>query len=137
MVTYYRGPSALITHQAFEVWCPYRQRFAIAELYDVHVVRGGADPLAVGTSRVAGVSALVAAAGWPFLHTTTSWLVALAFVAVPGVFSGACWRLNRPEWELRATYRSYQVQLFCSRDLRTFGQVRRALTRAVEAQGHS
>ncbi len=133
MVTFYRGPSALITHQAFEVWCPYRQRFAIAELYDVHVVRGGPDPLAVGTTRVAGVSALVAAACLPFLHTTTSWLVALAFVAVPGVFSGACWRLYRPEYELRATYRGYQVQLYRSRDLRMFGQVKRGLIRALEA----
>jgi Family of unknown function (DUF6232) len=133
MIIYYRGPSALITDRAFEVWCPYRQRFAISELHDVHVVRGGPDPLAVGTTRVAGVSAVVVAALWPFLHSPASWVVTLTFVVVPGAVSGACWRLNRPDWELRATYRGYQVQLFRSRDPRIFGQVKRGLMRAMEA----
>jgi Family of unknown function (DUF6232) len=137
MVTYYRGPSALITHRAFEVWYPHPRRFPIEELYDVHVVRSGAAALAVGSTRFAGASAVVAAACSPFLHTTTSWVVVLGFVVVPGVFSGACWCLSRPEYELCATYRGRPVQLYRSRDPRTFGQVKRALVRALEAYDHA
>jgi hypothetical protein len=135
MIVYYQGPMAHITDRALETWCPNRQRFAITELYDVHIVRGSADRLAVGTTRIAGSSAVVAAACWPFLHTPGAWAVAVTMVVVPGAFSGACWRLNRPELELRATYRGYRVQLFSSRDAQMFGQVRRGLMRAIEAHG--
>jgi len=132
MVVYYRGPTALITDRTMDVWCPYRQRFVIDELYDVHVVRGSADPLAVGTTRIAGSTALVVAACWPFLHTPAAWTVAITFVAVPSLVSGACWRLSRPELELRATYQGLQVQLYRSRDSLLFGQVKRGLMRALE-----
>jgi hypothetical protein len=135
MTVYYRGPTALITDRMFEVWCPGRQRFAIPELYDVHVVRGGADPLAVGTTRIAGTSAAVALASLPFLDTPTAWLVVGLLVVVPGTVSGACWRFNHREYQLRATYHGYLVRLYASRDLQTFGQVRRALLRATEAHG--
>jgi hypothetical protein len=40
--------------------------------------------------------------------------------------------LNRPIYELRATYRGRPVQLYASRDAQTFGQVKRALLRALE-----
>ena len=40
---------------------------------------------------------------------------------------------NRPTWELRATYHGYQVELFSTNDETTFGQVKRALVRALEA----
>jgi hypothetical protein len=133
MVTYYRGPTALITDRTIEVWYPCPLRFAIAELDDVTVVRGAPDPLAVGTTRVAGVSGVLAAVMWPFLHSPASWLVTLALVAVPVAVSGACWRLNHREWELHATYRGYRVRLFRSRDSQLFGQVRRGLMRAMEA----
>ena len=87
MVTYYRGPSALITHQIFEVRGPDQRRYAIADLYDVHIV----------------------------------------------LFSGAWWRLNPPEYQLCATYRGHEVELYRTRDPRTFGQVKRGLIRALEA----
>ncbi len=41
--------------------------------------------------------------------------------------------LNRRTWELTATYHGYQVALFSTTDVRIFGQVKRALVRALEA----
>jgi hypothetical protein len=40
---------------------------------------------------------------------------------------------SRMVWELRAMYRGRPVLLYSSSDERTFGQVRRALVRALEA----
>ena len=40
---------------------------------------------------------------------------------------------NRPTWELRAVYHGRWVELFSTTDLQTFGQVKRALVRALEA----
>jgi hypothetical protein len=40
MTIYFRGPTVLITDQALEVGGPSHYRFAIIDLYDIHVVRG-------------------------------------------------------------------------------------------------
>jgi hypothetical protein len=135
MVTYYRGPTVRVTHEVFEVWSPRPQRYAIADLRDVHVVRGRPDPLALASAAATGVVLAGVAASWPFLHSAGAWLVATALIAVPAAMGGACWRINPPEWALRATYRSYQVELFRCPDARVFGQVRRALMRALEEVG--
>ena len=134
MVVYYRGPTALITERILEVWCPDRQRFAVADLYDVHVVRGGADPLAVRAARIAAAAAVLVASLWPLLRAPAAFAVAGSVVSASGGVAVVCWRLARPDLELRATYRGYQVQLFRTRDAQQFGQVRRALVRALEAQ---
>jgi hypothetical protein len=104
----------------------------IAELRDVHVVRGSADRLAVGTTQVAGASAVVALAALPFLDSSTALLVFGSILLVPGAMTAACWRFNHPEYELRAIYHGESVRLYASRDARIFGQVRRALLRATE-----
>jgi Family of unknown function (DUF6232) len=131
MIIYYRGPTALITERALEVWCPGRQWFAIAGLSDVHVVRGAADPLAVEITRVVGALATVALVALPFLGSANAWFVA-GFLVVPRAISCACWHLGHREYQLRATYNGYLVRLYASSDLRTFEQVRRALFRAIE-----
>jgi hypothetical protein len=50
------------------------------------------------------------------------------------VISGACSRLAPRTYELRAVYRSLDVQLYATADLTTFGQVRRGLVRALEGR---
>jgi hypothetical protein len=132
MVIYYRGPTVRITHEVFEVWSPQRQRYPIAELRNVYVVRGRPDPLALASGGATAVVLAAVAGSWPFLHSPGAWLVAAALVAVPATLGGACWRINPPDWALRATYRSYQVELFRCPDARVFGQVRRALLGALE-----
>ena len=133
VVVYYRGPTALITDRVLEVWCPDRQRFAIAELRDVHVVQGGADPLAVGPARITAVVAVLVAASWPLLRTPLAWVVAIGFLSISGIVALVCARFARREWELRASYLGYDVQLFRTRDVQVFGQVKRGLMRALEA----
>jgi hypothetical protein len=45
----------------------------------------------------------------------------------------AGWWWNRMVWELRAIYMGHPVVLYSSSNQTTFGQVRRALIRALEA----
>jgi hypothetical protein len=133
MVIYYRGKQALITHEVFEVRCPEPQRFAIAELRDVHVLRNGVDPFAIRTMHLAGATAAAGIFVLPFLPTAAAWLTDLMIVVIPSlVVVLTVWRRNPPVYELRATYRGYVVRLFTSSDERTFGQVKRALLRSLE-----
>jgi hypothetical protein len=135
MRTYYRGPEVLITDKILAVAAaPVLRTFEIDELYDVVVVRGDLDPARVITAHVAGGALVVVVACWRLLDSPAACLVALAFVVAASVISGACWRLNPRSYELRATYLGYDVQLYCSTDLRTFGQVKRGLMRALEGR---
>lgn len=45
------------------------------------------------------------------------------------------WRPFARTWELRALYRGSTVCLYATNDKQTFGQVRRAMIRALEANG--
>ena len=85
MTTFYRGPTAWITHDRFEVHGRARQIFAIREM-----------------GRV--------------------------FVVLP-----AHQRPWQQPYELWAVYRGQLVILFHTTDSRVFGQVRRALLRAIES----
>jgi hypothetical protein len=53
------------------------------------------------------------------------------YVGRPPGMGGLRW--NRTVWELRARYHGRPVLLYCSIDEQTFGQVKRALIRALEA----
>jgi hypothetical protein len=132
MITFYLDRLVLVTDEVFEVNYPYRHRFVLNDLRDIHVVRGAHDRLAVTMAGVAGALWLGLALGSPFLRTPAAWLAAVALVATPSVLGGACWRLRPPSQELRATYRGRPVQLLCTADARKFGQVKRALMRALE-----
>jgi len=135
MITYYQGRTALITHEVFEVRWPEQQRFSIEDLYDVDVIRGTVDPLAIGSAVAASVLLVVVAASWQFLHSPIAWLAAVIVVAAPGLFGGACAHMRPPVWQLRATYRGTPVLLYGTSDTQTFGQVKRALVRALESYG--
>jgi Family of unknown function (DUF6232) len=133
MVIYYRGPSAHITHEMFEVWCTQaHRRYRIRELRNVYVVRTRRSAVTLRGAAGAGAVVVGAATVWPFLHTPAAWLTATGALVVSMVVGGACWRPSSSDWELRATYRNRSVVLFRCRDDRTFGQVKRALQRAVE-----
>ena len=132
MPVYYRGPQVLITGEIFAILVPPRQEFRIAELRDVHIVRGDLPPLRMVSAHAAGGAIVLAIASWPILHSTTASLAALALVVSLSLVGGACWRLAPRVHELRATYRGFLVPLYSSADGRTFGQVCRGLLRAIE-----
>jgi hypothetical protein len=132
MTVYYRGPCARVTHEMFEVWCPRYRSIPIRELRDVRVVRGGSDPIVVRSTSLAGAAAAAFAVSWPFFDTPSTWIVGLGLVAASAAVSGACWRTRPRSYELWATVRTLQVPLFRTRDAQAFGQLQRALVRAME-----
>jgi len=133
MTMYYRGRLALITDEVFEVNFPYRRQYAIRELQDVSVLQTGGEILPIVLTAVAAVFWVGLAVVAPLLHTPGQWLAALVLVVAPSILGGACWRLRRPQYELHARYRGVPVQLICTSDAQTFGQLKRALIRAMEA----
>jgi hypothetical protein len=123
----------LITDNVIEVGYPYPRRLSIGELHDVEVVRGGPDQVALGATVLAAAALVAGVVTWPFLHGAIAYLTAAGLMVAIAMVSAACWILNPREQALRATYRGYPVQLFSTRDPQTFGQVKRALMRALEA----
>ena len=134
MTTYYRSSAVVVTTQEFQRGWPDPERFQVRELRDVKVTVGR--PQGTGMRAVAGAGALVvgATAGWPLVEGNAAWLTAAMLVAAaPSAMCGACLRRRQQVWELRASYRDKPVLLLRTQDERTFGQVKRALVRALEA----
>jgi hypothetical protein len=145
MTVFYRGPCALITHKVFETRCPVYQSFDLCDLYLVQVVERTAQPPAtvssarVGSTGVAGATAVALALGWtegwPTFDQPVVGLATLALLVVSVAVSGACWRVRPVQLELAAIYHDRPVSLFQTTNELTFGQVKRALLRALESLG--
>jgi hypothetical protein len=133
MTIYYRGRLALITDEVFEVNSPYRRRYVIRELRDVYVVPPPRDLRTVVTVALAVAVLVGLAVIAPLLRTPQQWLALLVQLIAPSIVGRACWRAEPPQYELLAMYRGSRVQLFCSADAQSFGQIRRALARAIDA----
>jgi Family of unknown function (DUF6232) len=136
MAVFYRGHTLLITNDVVEMWWPSYQRFRVNELHGLYVFRDVADPVVVRGIGASAVMLAATAATWQFVHSPLVLLVGALVVLAPVVAGGACMRTRRPPWELRAMYQGVDVQLYSSRDALTFGQVKRALVRAIEANDH-
>ena len=132
--TYYRGPEVVITDNVFAVWTPCPMAFRLDELEAVHVVRGRLHPARFFAAFAAGLSVIGVAVSWPFLQSPGAYLAAVAAVAVPAVMNGVGHRLAPRSHELRAVYQGFEVELFSSPDVTTFGQVKRGLSRALEGR---
>ncbi len=143
MVLFYVGPHARITNEFYvRLGEPYGlppTRFALDDLTDVCVLQPIGEP--VGTTALTGCLssvgvAMVAFSGSlaPALKATT-----LAIAMVTAVILAMLWsstRRRRP-LELHATYRDFPVCLLRSANQQEFGQVLRALRRAIEGlSGH-
>lgn len=133
MVIFYRGHTLLITNDVVEVWWPKYQRFSIRDLSELYVFRDVADPVVARGIGASAVMFVATAASWQFMQSMAVLLIGALIVLAPGVVGAACIRTRRRPWELRATYHGDDVQLFSSRDSLAFGQVKRALVRAMEA----
>jgi len=147
MTVFYRGTAAHITHEVFEARCPHHRRFMIRDIRHVYLARRASGSAAsdraqlrAGSAGVAGVAAVVAAVGWPVLAATQMPPIAIAglattliLIAASSLTFAACVRVPPAlVHELWAVYRGRMICLFDTTDERTFGQVRRALTRAIE-----
>ena len=133
MTIFYRSSELLISREAFvPLFSPHR--FALADLRRVQVVRGASVPGNRRTATTATVGALaVAAAVGPAVDATRGWAVAaLAIVGTVAVML-ISHALRRPRWQLQAEHNGATILLYSTTDERTFGQVKRALVRALEA----
>jgi hypothetical protein len=138
MTIFYRGPCVRITHKVFETRCPTYRSFLIAELRDVRVMERAADPPAAvnsaraGSTGVAGAMAVAIALGYAGGWQALTMLGLVVLLIVSMAVSGACWWISSTEHELVAVYRGELVTLHHSPDAEEFGQVSRALMRAIE-----
>jgi uncharacterized protein DUF6232 len=130
--TYYRGPDALVTDRLFVWHTTPAKGFLVRELRNVGMVRDEADPLRPYTAHVAAAALVLVGATWLMLDTPAAYVLGFLAVAVPGSFTAFSMRSRPRRWELRANYRGLEVVLYASSDARVFGQVARALRRAVE-----
>ncbi len=133
MAVFYRGHTLLITNDVVEVWWPSYQRFSVPELHGVYVFRDVTDPVVVRGIGASALMLVATGATWHFVPSPVVALIGVLVVLAPLLAGSACLRTRRPPWELRAMYRGVDVQLYSSRDALTFGQVKRALVRAIEA----
>jgi hypothetical protein len=133
MRVYYRGPDALVTSELFVRRSSPAERFAIRELRDVCITRGGVTGAGLGTGIILlAAAALVAAA---IMARSGAFLVSIALLAgvimAGGLIIPLWWRRPRRR-QLQATYRGRKIDLYASADERVFNQVSRALRRALE-----
>jgi len=136
MRTYFRNKELVITEREVILLRKPRVRLAIAELNHVHAVRGDIDPGRVyATHSAAGCATLVATTVPNTFHAPIAWILALTVVVLSIAGAGSCWRTYPRTWELRAMYRGMNICLYSTIDQQTFGQVRRAMIRALEANG--
>lgn len=148
MTVFYQGPCARITHEVFEARSPHHRQFLIREIRHLYLASRASSESAVseraqlraGSAGVAGVAAVAAAVGWPALTATSMPSVAAAglaatliLIAASSLTFAACVRVPPARvHEVWAVYRGRMTCLFNTTDERTFGQVRRALVRAIE-----
>jgi hypothetical protein len=130
MRTYYQGPDVVVNDRVIEIRSPRPQRFLVAKLRDVQVVRTAPDPTALRGSGVSAAALLLVA---PALDSPELIIAAVVLgVASPLAAMWSHWRAVRA-YELWAWYERHRVQVYSSPDPRVFGQVSRALQRAIEA----
>jgi len=111
MVTYYQGHTIRITHEVIEVWWPDHQRFAIADLKEVYVCRGDADPAAIRSIGVAAMAVVVFAGTWPALHSVPAVLIGVLVALIAVGYGSMAFRRYPTPLELHATYHGDEVRL--------------------------
>jgi hypothetical protein len=131
---YYRGPGIVVTRTHIETT---NSIYRIRDLVIENPTYFYAHPARL-VALYCGALELLIAAGFGALNGSAGWILCVAgFVAAAGV-GGAIWiddYRNPRHMELTAWHRGRRVLLFASDDQRVFEQVRRAVVRALEANG--
>ncbi len=127
---YYRQHGIVVTGGHFAAG---GYRYEVPDLRDLMYSRGSAHPGVPVGMVIAVIDAVVAVPFVGAFGTPLVWALAIVALAVPCLVALVCSRRWPPRYELVARYRGHQVTLLATRDEREFGQVSRALRRAVEA----
>lgn len=130
VVWYYRGSDIAVTNQHLHT---SYDRYPLAELDDLGTVRGPAHPAVLISTVIAVVQAPIVLPVITIVRSPLAFLLAAVLLVVPVVVAFVSARRWPPRLELQARYRGRELVLYSSHDERRFGQVSRAVRRAVEA----
>lgn len=131
MRVYYRSPDVVITDEVFAIHGPVELRFRLDRLHDAHIVTAEHPVRFVSAGGVIVIPLFAIVAGAQ-LHSFWAWTVALSIAVVAAIVIAVHRSRRSAIRELRATYGALGVTLFRSDNAVVFGQVRRALGRALE-----
>jgi hypothetical protein len=131
MRVYYRSSDVVITDEVFAIRGPVEIRFRLDRLHDAHIVTTDRPVRFISAGGIIVIPLLAIVAGAQ-LHSFWAWTVALSVAAVASTVIAVHRSRNTSSHELRATYGVLDVTLFRSDNAVVFGQVRRALGRALE-----
>ncbi|MDT4987609.1 MAG: hypothetical protein QOI74_1703 [Micromonosporaceae bacterium] len=133
VVVHYRQNGILVTNHYFAAG---HERYEIPQLSDVVRLRGSSHPGIAAGVIVAALEVVIAVPLLGVVRAPAAWLVVCVAVALPcligcmaDVVCTGCWP---PRHELLATYHGHEVILLTTHNEREFGQVTRALRRAME-----
>lgn len=126
----YRSDEVVVTWQWLYV---HGRRYAIPELRDVVRTRQGVHPAVVVAAVIAAAEAMLTVPIGYAVGTTVAWVTVVSALLIPGVVAAVGAGHLAARQELWASYRGQRVPLFASGDGRVFGQVTRAVNRALEA----
>ncbi len=129
-ILYYRNRGVIVTSRYLVVGAA---RYDLDELAELMRTRGSLHPgvivgMVTAVAEAAIVAPLVGAGGAP-----EAWLLAGVALLIPCLVGLVCARRWPAQFELLARYRGRQIMLFATRDQYEFGQVARAVQRALEA----
>ena len=132
--TYYRGHDAVVTDELFVWRTTPTKGFVVRDLHNAGRVCSQVNRLRPYTAHVIGAALVLIAATLTLFKAPPSYALGVLAIAVPAVLiaAAATRRTRRRRWELRATYRGFEVVLYASHDERVFNQVARALRRSIE-----
>jgi hypothetical protein len=126
---YYRGPEVAVTNQYL---ITTHVRYELAELAELGVARGPVHPAVLISTVIAIAQTPIVIPVVAMVMSPLTILFATILLVVPCVVAIVSARRWPPRMELQANYRGRELVLFSSHDEREFGQVSRALRRAVE-----
>jgi hypothetical protein len=130
IIWYYRTSDVAVTNQHLHT---RRERYALSELADLGMVRGPLHPAVLISSVIAVAQTPIVIPVVTIVRSPLAFLLAAVLLVVPCVVAIVSARRWPPRLELQARYRGRELVLFASHDEREFGQVSRALRRAVES----
>jgi hypothetical protein len=130
VTSYYHRHGIVVTDRFFSAG---DYRYEIADLTELMQARGSLHPGAMVGMVIAVAEAALIGPFVAILTAPVAWVLGIAALLVPCGVGLVCARRWPPHFELLARYRGHPVTLFATRDEREFGQVARALRRAVEA----
>jgi hypothetical protein len=131
MRVYYRSADVVITDEVFAIRGPVEMRFRLDRLHGAHIVTDDQPVRFVSAGGIIAIPLVAIVAGTQ-LNSVWAWTVALSVALATTIVIAVRHSRTTTASELRATYGELDVTLFRSTDAAVFGQVRRALGRALE-----